>query len=129
MAWLDLAAELSGEQSRQIEVAMQIAVAHSAAVKDEAVIEQRAIALLGGLQLLQEVAQQRGVINVDLRLLGDQIRIVSMMRDGVVLIRHSDMGESPRTELAGKDHREDPRDVGLVRERYQVQHHFRVLVE
>ena len=69
---------------------MQVAVAHAAAVEDQRVIEQRAVAVRRGLQLLEEVGEQLRVIGVDPGLLRDQLRVVAVMRHGVVLLGHAD---------------------------------------
>ena len=43
---LELAAQLSGQQAREVRMAVEVAVAHAAAVQNQAVIQQRAIAVL-----------------------------------------------------------------------------------
>src|SRR6185503_9712703 len=108
-------------EARQIEVAMQIAVSHSAAVKREAIVQQSAIAIRRGLQPREEVVQELNVVDVDLLFLGDEIRVVAVMRHGVMLIRHADMCTASRAQLARKNHGEHPRYVGLVSERDEVE--------
>src|SRR5262245_19042656 len=57
-AGLQLPAEFPGEQTRQIEMAVQIAVAHSASVENQAMVEQRPFTVTSGLQPAEKIAEQ-----------------------------------------------------------------------
>ena len=76
---------------------VQVAVAHAAAVEDCRVIEQRAVPVWSRLQLLQEMPEQLHVVRVDLLLLGDEDRIVAMVRHRMVLLGDADLRVGPPT--------------------------------
>ena len=54
------------DEVRQREVIVRVAVAHVAAVEQHRVVEQRAVAVGRVLQLLQELAELRDVVGLDL---------------------------------------------------------------
>src|SRR5262245_1144111 len=56
----------SREDKRQIEVDVPVAVADAAAVDDHRMIKQRSVAVLRGLQLLQEHREHLDVMLIDL---------------------------------------------------------------
>jgi uncharacterized membrane protein YccC len=59
---------------------VQVAAAHAAAAHHQRMIEQRATAVRRRLQRLEKVREQLGLAGVDTRLLGDQIRVVAVVR-------------------------------------------------
>ena len=91
---------------------VQIAVSHSASVKDHAVVEERAGAILGRLQLFQEIGEQLDVVGVNPRFFGDQFRIVAVVGYGMALFRHSDIRVRTSAEFAGNHQGKHPCDVG-----------------
>ena len=126
---LELPAELTRQQTRQIEMPVQIAITHSAAIEDQALIQERALAFRRRLQLLQEVAQQLNVVGVDFGFFRDQLRVVAVMRCGMMLFRNPDVRVRSRTQLTGHDHGEDPRDIRVEGQSLQVEHQLGVLVK
>src|SRR5262245_59832033 len=68
---------------------VDVGIAHAAAIDDQRVIEQRPVTVGCRAQLLEELREQLRVIRVDLRNLCDLVRIVAVMRDLVVLLRHA----------------------------------------
>ena len=70
---------------------MDIRVSDAAAVEIKRMVEQRAIALLGGLQFLEELGEERHMEGVDLRHALDFRRIVAVVGKRMVRIGHSDL--------------------------------------
>src|SRR5262245_47926131 len=56
---------------RQRIAGVRVRVAHPAAVDDQRVVEQRAVAIGRGLQFVDKLREQRGVIGIDLHVLRD----------------------------------------------------------
>ena len=81
---LERTAGAARDQARQVHVVVDVAVAQAAAVENHRVIEQRAVAVVRVAHSLQEVAEQLDVVLVDLGFPGDQLRVVDVMRAGVV---------------------------------------------
>ena len=128
-AALQPAASAAGDQARQVGVLVQVAVADAAAVDGHRVVEEVAVAVRGLPQLLEETAQQRDVIEVDLRLPGHVVGVVPVVGHGVVLVRNPDLREGPGTGLASQHQRPDAGDVGLPGEGQQIEHQRGVLLE
>ena len=63
---LDLAVALAQDHVGQRIVVVQVAVAHVAAVQDDRMIQQRAVAILRGRQLLDELGEHLRVVVLDL---------------------------------------------------------------
>ena len=59
----------------------------------------------------------------------DLLRVVAVMRHRVMRLGDADLRVRPLADLARHHEREHARDVGLVRERQQVEHQLDVLVE
>ena len=85
-------------------------------------VEQRAVAFRRGLQLLQEVGEQRHVERVDLGHLRDLLRIVAVVRERMVRIGHADLGIGARAGFARQLEGDDAGDVALQRQHLQVEH-------
>ena len=81
-------------------------------------------------QLLQEIREQLGVIHIDLGLLRDQLRIVAMMRDGVMLLRHADERDTC-AELSSRAMTmlNTRVDVGAKRQHLEIEHQLGVRFE
>ena len=101
---------------------MRVAVAHVAAVQDQRMIQQRAVAVLGGVQLLQELGEQREVIILDLHQLLDLVRAVLVVRRGVMAVGNAHLRIGPVADLARHHEGEHAADVGLIRERQKIVH-------
>ena len=56
-----------------------------------AVVEQRAVAVGSGPQLLEQIGEHRDVIGGDLAQLSPALRIVAVMREGVVRVGDADL--------------------------------------
>ena len=69
------------------------------------------------------------MVRVDLGDLRDVLRVVAVVRDGVVLLVDAKLRVGPRAELAVGHERGDPGQVGLVRDGQQVVHQRDVLLE
>src|SRR6185369_1207050 len=84
----------------QIGVIVYIGIPHAAAIQIQRMIEKRSVSFRSGLQFVQEVGKQRSVIGVNLGQLGELLRIVGVVRRGVVRVRDTDLGISPGAGLA-----------------------------
>ena len=126
---LELAAAAAGEDRRQVDRRVVVAVAHAGAVHHDRLIEQRAVAVGRVLHLLEEIAEQRHVIRVDLRRLRDLLGIELVVRHRVVAVGDADPRIRPSAQLARDLERDDAGDVGLEREEVQVEHQPGVVVE
>ena len=66
-ATLDLTGPTARQQDRQIVMEVCVAVAHAGAIHEEGMVQQRAIAVCGRTESLQEMREHLHVIRVDLR--------------------------------------------------------------
>ena len=81
------------------------------------------------LEPAEEVRDLLDVIRVDLRNLLALLRLVLVVRDGVVRVRDADGRIGPVAQLAADQEGDDARDVGLPGEELQVEHQIDVLLE
>ena len=99
---------------RHIVVDVLIGVPHIAAIEHQRMIEQRAVAVRGLGQVVDEVGQHLHVILIDLRERLDNLRIFAVMRHAVETGSGRFTGRvSAAGEVAGKQQRAHARDVGL----------------
>src|SRR6185436_11707974 len=68
-----------------------VAVAHPAAPVEHRVIEEAPVAVLGRLQLLEELGELDDLIRADLRVLRQLLRVVAVVRDAVVRLGDADV--------------------------------------
>ena len=122
------AGRCSREHDRDHVLVVLVAVAHARPVHDERMIEQRAVAVRSRAQLLHEVAEQRKMVRVDLRVFGDARRDTTVVRDDVVRLGHADLRVADAARFDTVHERGHASDVGAPRERDQVVHHADVLV-
>ena len=101
---------------------VDVGVAHAAAVEVERVIEQRAVAVRRGFQLCEELGEQRDVELVDLRHLGDFLRIVAVVGKRVMRIGDADFRVGAVAGFAGELEGDDAGDVALQGQHLQVEH-------
>ena len=80
------------EDRRRVAAIVLVAVAHAAAPVEQRVIEQVAVAVLRGLQLVEELAELHDLIGADLGVLGELLGVVAVVRDAVVRLRDADVG-------------------------------------
>ena len=78
--------------------------------------------------LLEQIRELRHVVGVDLRHLRDLLRLLLVMRDRVMRVRHADLRIGHAAELAAEHERDDARQVALIREHLQVAHQLDVIV-
>ncbi len=114
-----------GKQIRRVHVP----VPHAAAVEQKRVIEQRSVAILGRLQSLDELREEREVIRVHFRVHFDRRRPVAVVRDRMVRLGDADVEIRPLTELASQHECEHTRQVGLIRDEQQVEQELDVFFE
>src|SRR5215831_16515681 len=94
------AAGMSGKEYRHTLMVVQVRVAHRRTVKDQTVIEQRAVAVWGLLQLVQEIRNHADVIFVDRRELRDSLLILVVMRSSMESGRNTAFWESSSSRVA-----------------------------
>ena len=85
-------------------------------------VEQRAVAIRRGLELFEQVGEQRNVILVDLGELVDHVLIAAMVRERVMRLGHADFVVASGAALASQLERNHPRHVGLQRQHLQIKH-------
>ena len=85
-------------------------------------IEQRAVTLLGRPELGQELSKQGNVELIDLGHSRNFCRIVAVMRQWMMRIRHANFGVTAVTGFAGKLESDDPGHVSLKRQELQIKH-------
>ncbi len=118
-----------GDYNGQGIVIMLIAIAHAAAVEDHGMIEQRAVAVFGRTQFLNEIGQQAGVIAIDQSELIHAHAVIRMMRRHMEPVAHAALRINCATGVARIHHGRDARDVRLKRQSLQVEHDLEVVVE
>ena len=99
-----------------------VPVGQPAAVDDHRVIEQRAVAILCGLELVEQIRELLDVELIDLRDLLDLLFIARMVRQAVMAFRDADLRIVPRALLEGEQAGNDPGLIGLERQNHQVEH-------
>ena len=117
------------ENQRTPLVVVNVRIPHRRAVDDEALVEQRRVAVLDRLELLQEVRQQAHVIPIDLREVRDVAVFVSVVRRGMEALRDTALGIHAARRVAAHLERKHAGDVGLERQRLQIEHQLGVLLE
>ncbi len=85
---LELASSATHEQDREVVRIVRVAVTHAGAVDERGVVEQRAVAVGGRLQPVEEISEQARVKTVDLQELRQLVRIVLVVGNRVVRIGH-----------------------------------------
>ena len=106
-----LAGRTAGDEDRQVRVIMKVGIAHPAAVEVERVVQERAVPLGCGLQLREELGEQRHMELVDLGHPGDLCGVVAVVRERVVRVGDADLGIGPRAGFAGELEGDHPGDV------------------
>ena len=95
-----------------------------------ALVEQRRVAVLRcDCSFSRKYGSRLDVIPVDLAELGDVRRLVAVMRRRVEALGDAALRIDAARRVAAHLEREHARDVGLERERLQVEHQLDVLVE
>ncbi len=94
---------------------VQIAVAHVASIQQQRVIQQRAVAIRNRRQLVQIIRKHRDVIILNARQRLNLLRVVLMMRGGVVRIGRVHLRVGSLAEFARHHEGGYARDVGLER--------------
>ena len=85
-------------------------------------IQERSVTVLRGLELFEEGREQRDVEGVDLRDLGNLVRIIPVVRQRVVGLRHASLRVGPRAGFARELEGDDTRNVGLQGQNLQIEH-------
>lgn len=106
---------------------VEVGIAHPAPVEVKRVVEERAVPLGRGLQLPDELGEQRDVECVDLGHLRDLVGVVPVVGERMVRIGDADLGIGPRAGLPGELECDDPGDVPLERQDLEVEHQASVV--
>src|SRR5437868_3477784 len=106
---------------------MRITVAEGAAIKNNRMIEQRAVYVRRRFQLLHESSEKLHVEAVDLRYLLDEVGMPTMVRERMVRVGDADLGIGTHAALAPQHHCRNACQVGLKRDRLQIEHQLHVL--
>ena len=110
-------------------MSVAVTVADRAAVDDHRVVEQRAVAVGGGPELLDEVSEQLQVVRVDAGDLLHELRVAAMVGERMVRVGNADLGIALQAPLASDHHGRDAREVGLEGHHLEVEHQLDVLGE
>ena len=110
-------------------VVVHVTVAHAAAKEHRGAIEQRRITVVNRFELLEEVIQHLDVVRVDLRVRRELVRMVVVVRDGMMRIGDADLRIGTAGVLARHHEGADARDVGLERQRLKVEQQLDILLE
>ena len=92
-------------------------------------IQQGAVAILGGLQLVEELGKLHDLVRGDLGVLRELPGFVAMVRDAVVRFGDADVRVAAVARLMTDHEGEHPADVALKRQVHQVVGHGHVIVE
>ena len=95
---------------------------HVAALVDQHVVEQRAIAILNLRQLVAEIGEVLDVIPVDLRVVGDVLRLVAVVRRAVPAAGESRLREAGAAQVAPQHEGDRTRDVAFEGQSHEVVH-------
>ncbi len=126
---LEVTTSATGQDQRQIPRVVFVAVAHAATEQHECAVEQGPVALWNRLKPVQEIGHHGGVIGVDFRLVGNLLRVVAVVRDGVESFRYANFRISATAQLASQHERRDPCQISLEGEDLQVEHQLGVSLE
>ena len=96
------AVRAADQHRRRVAAIVQVAVAHAAAPVEQRVVEQVAVAVLGGLQLLEELGELDDLIGADLRVLRQLLGVVAVVRDAVVRLGNADVRVAAVGRLRGR---------------------------
>ena len=105
---------------------VQIRVPHAGTIKVQRVVQQCAVAFGCLAETFEEVREQRNVEPIDLRDLGNFLRIVAVVRQRVVRLGNADFRVGTVAGFTSKLKRDDSSDITLQRENLQVEHQLRV---
>ena len=85
-------------------------------------LQQGSIAFFGGLELLEEVGEQRHVKAIDLRHFRDLLGIIAVMREWMMRIGNTDFGVRAVAGLSSELKGDHSSDVALHGQQLQVEH-------
>ena len=89
-ASLDVPAAAAGHERGHVVVPVPHAVAHAAAEDDDGMVEQRAVAVRGGAQFVEEVREHLDVIAVNFGHLADPLLVPGVVRQLVMRVGDAD---------------------------------------
>jgi len=84
-------------------------------------VEQRAIAIFGRLQLLEEFAELHDLVGADLGVLRELLGLVAVVRDAVMGLGDADVRVAAVARLVADHEREHPGHVRLIGQRDEVE--------
>ena len=126
---LQLPVRAAHQQHRRIVAIVRVAVAHAGAEVDHRAVEQRRVAVLRLLQLADEFRQLRHVIRRQLRVFGNALGRVAVVRDRMVRLGEADVRIAAAGALVADHEREHPREVRLEGEQHQIVGHGQAIVD
>ena len=90
-------------------------------------VEERTVAVLSGLELLEESCKQRHMKAIDLGNLCNLVGIVTVMGQRMVRFRHAYFWVGASTRLSRELKGDDPSDVGPQGQHLEIEHQLRVV--
>ena len=112
---------------REVGVVMHVRIAHTASKKVGRVVQQGAVAIGRLPEPLEKIGEQRNLIRIDLRQLGQLDRVIHVMRHRMMWLGNSDLRIGPGTGLSGQLERDHSGQVSLQGEHLQIEHQLDVL--
>ncbi len=113
----------TGEDEREVLVAVGVGVAEAASVEDLGAVEQAAAGFVDGLKRFQEIAEGRHLGFFDLLQLSDLVGFVAVVGESVGFALHA--GNMWHDAEGAERKRDDARAVRLQGEADEVKHEFR----
>ena len=128
-ARLDGPAAAAQQNQRAIAMVVGVADRHRRSVEHEGLVQKTGLAVHRGLQLLEEVRQQRDVVLVDLAKLPDALLRRAVMRRVVEPAIDAALRIDAAGTVAADLEREHARRVRREREHLEIEHQLDVFVE
>ena len=127
LAALDAAVRVTEDRRRQRVVVVPVAVAHVAAEQNRRVVEHRPVGFLCLRQPFDKLRKHEGVVRLNLHQLVLLLRVVAVMRQRMESFGDPQIGIGPHARFVIHRERDHAGDVGLERERHQIEHQLEVL--
>ena len=124
---LQIPGAASRQDHRDINRRVAVAVRHPRAVHHRHMIQQRAVAVRGRVQFLEQPGEHLHVIRIDLCDLRDLLGLLLMVRYRVMRVGHANLRVGHAAVLVSHHERDDPREVALKRQHLQIEHQIQMI--
>ena len=114
--------QTSRDDDRQVHEIVIVGIAEGRTAQNKRAVQQRTLPVLRFLHAVQVIGKEFHVIAVDLRQLFHLVRIVAVMAEHVMRIRHADFRIGTVADLAADHERAHSGDIRLHRQHLQIDH-------